>query len=127
MRAIATPPSLNRFRPRQGHVNLAPRRLFRFLHEDPDNHHAPANGPHVQRSRNSAPALQPRFPQASLNVLHVRLTHALQTLLLDELRDTRQPRPHVFRHASTSASTVSFRPSTVQHILQYTRSEERRV
>jgi len=29
-------------------------------------------------------------------MLDMRLAHAFQTLVLDELRDTREPRPHVF-------------------------------
>src|ERR1039457_122430 len=97
MRAIDTTPSSNRFRAGQGQLDLARRRLLRFLDEDPHDHDAPTHGCHVQRSRNSTATLQPHFPQPALQMLDMRLTHTLQTLFFNQLRDTRQPRPHVFR------------------------------
>src|SRR5215471_7683667 len=95
MRAIAIPPSFNRFRAVQRQLDLAPRRFFRLLHEDANDHNATTGSRHIQRPRDSAATLQPHFPDAALEMLHVRLSHTLQTLVLDELRYPSKPRPHV--------------------------------
>ena len=47
MRAIATPPSSNRFRAEQGQIDLTPRRFLRLLHEYAHDDHPPAHGRHI--------------------------------------------------------------------------------
>src|SRR5271157_4339057 len=97
MRAIRFPPSSDQLSAGQGKIYVAPRRFLRFLYEYPHDHHAPARRRHVQRPRNSAPALKSHFPKAALYMFDVRLAHMLQTLFLDELRYSCKPGSHVFR------------------------------
>jgi len=97
IRATVKPPSLNRFRAGQGQIDLASWCLLRFFHEDPHNYNSPASGRYIQRPRNPTATLETHFPQATFNVLNVRLAYMFETHCLNQIGDPRQPCPHVCR------------------------------
>ena len=51
----------------------------------------------TRANRNAVLALHPHFPERPLQMLHVGLPHPIQTMGLDQVHDSLEPRPNVAR------------------------------
>jgi hypothetical protein len=75
---------------------------------------------HIQRPRNPVTGLHTHFPKWAAQMFNMRLPHSFQPEFLHQPDDVNETGAHIYGGADNSATTTSFRVSTVHAIVDTT-------